>query len=200
MSATLTRPNRNIALIVALVLSPLIFDESAYSQALLVAIPVVGGMVVGLGWRFYVARYMEKKKRWEAAIDHYRAFEARARKLRIGRMHLPVFMSIYTYNGVALALNNMALCHMNLGDLKEAKRLCHEALEVDPKYAVPHINLGVIAALEKDPNAAGDWLQRGFDLGYRDRGVQREVSRILAGVNTTIGRVLSARGDDEPNN
>ncbi|HEY8537957.1 MAG TPA: hypothetical protein VIL28_03760, partial [Steroidobacteraceae bacterium] len=73
MSATLTRPNRNIALIVALVLSPLIFDESAYSQALLVAIPVVGGMVVGLGWRFYVARYMEKKKRWEAAIDHYRA-------------------------------------------------------------------------------------------------------------------------------
>lgn len=197
MSPALTRPNRNIALFATLVLSPLIVDMSAYLIEILLAILVVCAFILIVGWQFFVARYLGKGKHWQAAIDHYKAFEARASKLRLGKVSLPVFMSIYTYSGVALAKNNMAFCYMNRGDLGEAKRLCHEALEIDPKYAVPHINLGVIAALEEDAEAADDWLQRGFELGYRNHGVQRQVRRIFAGVNIAAGSVTSSRGDGD---
>ena len=192
-----TRPRRNLALLVALVLLLFVIDVRAYAVEALTAILIVVGLVLVFGWHFFVARYLGAMKDWSAAINHYEAFEASARRLNFGPISLPLFMSLYTFNGVALAKNNLAFCFMNTGELEAAERSCDEALQIDPKYAVPHINLGIIAALQRDPDAAANHLQRGFDLGYRDRGVQRHVRRILEATNVAAGRSLSNQGGSE---
>jgi len=197
MYALPTRPRRNLALLGALVLLPLVIDLRAYAVEAVAAFLIVVGLVLVFGWHFFVARYFGARRDWRAAIHHYEVFEASARRLNLGPISLPLFLSLYTFNGVALAKNNLAFCLMNTGELEAAERSCDEAVEIDPKYAVPHINLGIIAALRRDPDVAANHLQRGFDLGYRDRGVQRHVRRILEATNVAAGHLLSSQGGGE---
>jgi tetratricopeptide (TPR) repeat protein len=191
MSAVFTRPKRNLALLIALVLLPFLFDLQAIAAEILVPAAVIVGLTLSVGWHFFVGRSCCAKQDWSAAISHFKTFEVRARRLRLGRISVPLFFSLYTFDGVALAKNNLAFCLMNSGELEEARRSCNEALAIDPKYALPHINLGIIAALQGSPDTAASHLQRGFDLGYRDRGVQRQVRQILEATNVKTGDLLS---------
>ena len=199
MSAVLTRPRRNLALLIILVLLPVLFDLRATAVAIPIAVAVVilVGLTLVFGWHFFVGRSRCAKQDWRAAISHFETFEGTARRLTLGPISLPLFMSLYTFNGVALAKNNLAFCFMNSGELEKARRSCNEALEIDPEYALPHVNLGIIAAFQGRPDAAANHLQRGFDLGYRDRGVQRQVRRILEATNVTTGQILSGHGGKE---
>jgi tetratricopeptide (TPR) repeat protein len=171
--------------------APLVIERWSYAGPILVAVTVV--LVFGLiyGRHFFLARFLGSKKLWHEAIAHYETFESRAKKLNLGRLTLPLFLSVYTYDGVALAKNNMAFCYMNLRVLDQAKRLCLEALEIDSKYAVPHVNLGIIAALQNDAATAAARLERGYLLGYRNQGAQEQVRRILARLNVAAGSAMS---------
>lgn len=187
----LTRPTRNIVLVLVVLALPFFVEERSFALPLFVVAAGLLVFVVAYGRDFFAARSFDRRRLWEEAIRRYEAFEARAAKLRLGRFEVPLFLSIYTYSGVALAKSNMAFCYMNAGDLETAKRLCREALEIDGTYAVPYVNLGIIAALEGDASAAEECLEQGFRLGYRNRGVQKQVRRILSAVNVRVGDALS---------
>lgn len=187
----MTRPTRNIVFwLVVLFVPPLIGLRALAAPISLACLGLLVFLIV-YGRDFFIARSLDRRKRWQEAIERYKAFEARAARFSVGRFEIPVFLSIYTYSGVALAKNNMAFCYMNAGDLEEAERLCREALELDGKYAVPYVNLGIIAALRGDASASAECLERGFRLGYRNRGIQKQVQQILARVNVDLGDVLA---------
>ena len=109
----LTRPTRNILLLIAVVLSVFLVDSNPLAAKLLAVLVLVWLLLLSLSRHFLLARFLGSRKRWREAIAHYERFESTARRLRLGSVSLPFFMSIYTYNGIALAKNNMAFCYMN---------------------------------------------------------------------------------------
>jgi len=72
--------------------------------------------------------------------------------------------------------------------------LARRALRAAPDRAARaywYVNLGIIAALRGDASASAECLERGFRLGYRNRGIQKQVQQILARVNVDLGDVLA---------
>jgi tetratricopeptide (TPR) repeat protein len=142
------------------------------------------------GRDFYLGRHCTRQRKWQEAAERYQRFETKLlatpwRKLAIGLQ-----FGIYTFDGVALARNNVAQSLINLGDLDGAEQWLRRALQRDPMYAVPYLNLGVIAALRGDQVRAAREIGKAVQLGFNPHGAQRLLRRVLASANESIGRTL----------
>jgi tetratricopeptide (TPR) repeat protein len=153
---------------------------------LMLALPVVGAMLlmaIGMmlwGRDFVAGRYRSNRRNWRGAIESYQRFEKKLLGSRWSGLVAPLYLGIYTFDVVALVRNNIGEAFMNLRELDAAGGWLRAALQRDPLYATPYVNLGVIAAMRKDGARAQREFQRAVDLGYSPTGVQQLLRKVLA--------------------
>ena len=148
---------------------------------------LVGVALLTVGRDFIVGRYYARKCDWQRAIERFSRFEQRLLTRRINALLIPLYLDIYSFDGVAIARNNIAHGHMKLGDLNEAVRWSRLALQRDPLYAVPYTNLGAIAAMRKDKSTAQLEFRRAIELGYSVTSAQDLLQQALAKADEAIG-------------
>jgi tetratricopeptide (TPR) repeat protein len=103
-------------------------------------------------WREAVARTPASADAWFGLGDAHRfatdctaagpAYE-KALELAEDAIHVPVARRLD-------ALNNLGICHAQLGDAVSAKRAWTRALELRPSYCRAHTNLGSLAYRQRD--------------------------------------------------
>lgn len=80
-------------------------------------------------------------------------------------------------------LARMADCHLRLGDVKTAKKMCRLALKLDPYHAEACYQLGACLAAEKDTRQALRWLQE----AVHNDDAREEYQVLLASMYTQLG-------------
>lgn len=144
-----------------------------------------GGIIVfalGLilwGRDFLIARRHTKRRQWSEAARRYELFEKKLLASPWPWLTVPLYLGIYTFDGVAVARNNIAQSLISAGDLDRAERCLRSALLRDPLYPVPYINLGVIAAMRRDKKTAEREMMKAIRLGYNPAEAQRLLRRAL---------------------
>jgi tetratricopeptide (TPR) repeat protein len=88
------------------------------------------------------------------------------------RHFIYAFAGIYTWDAAAMAQNNIGAARMQRGELDRAQASLEAALQRDPDYPLPYVNLAVIAHLrgETDEGArlAGIAATKGYSGGVCD--------------------------------
>lgn len=155
---------------------------------LLLAVLVVA---IIAGRDFFVGRVRLSQKRWDEALTAFEAFEAKQLSSRWRRALAPLFVGIYSHDGVAIALNNQAVARLNQGSLTQAQELLQRALSRDAPYAIPHVNLAILAALQGNAAEASREQQLAHELGFRGAGLQRRIRALLSRTNTAVGAAVT---------
>ena len=154
------------------------------------ALVAFGLALVVWGRDFFVARRLTKQRRWSEAVQRYEKFEKKLLAAPWPQLTVVLYLSFYTFDGVAVTRNNIAQCLMNAGDLDGAERQLRSALLRDPLYPVAYVNLGVVAGLRGDKKIAEREMLKAVHLGYNPAGAQRILRRALAQANETIDRLM----------
>lgn len=108
---------------------------------------------------FLVGRQLLQEGKPEEAIASFEAFLEKIRRRRALRG------LIFTSGIEAMTLNNLGSAAMMLGDLERSEAWLREALRVDPRSAVAHYNLSLLAAHRGDQAEADRLLAEARRLG-----------------------------------
>jgi tetratricopeptide (TPR) repeat protein len=187
------RPQRNLFIIMSLmVMVYLLGTRLPGSVVLYLGIIGLAVVVLLLLWSrdFLIGRYRTRQRRWQEAAERYQKFEARLLNVRWTGLAAVLFLSLYTFDGVAICRNNIAHSLMNLRELDAAEQWLRRALQRDPLYALPYLNLGVVAVLRGDKERAVREFGRAVQLGYSPEGAQRLFRQIVARINETSGKLM----------
>jgi tetratricopeptide (TPR) repeat protein len=138
------------------------------------------------GRDYFVARRHARRREWPQAVERYQRFERKLLAAPWRRATVVLYLGIYTFDGVAIARNNIGQVYMNAEDLDQAVRWLRSALQRDPQYAAPYVNLAVIAAMRRDEANARREMSRAVQLGYSPAGAERILRRALARANEKI--------------
>lgn len=167
----------------------IVFGLSLATQVILyagVVVVMLFVVIIASGRDFFVGRRRMKQQRWEDAACCFAKFEAQQLDSRWRWATAPLFVGLYTYDGVAIALNNQGVVRLNQGERTQAEGLLRRALERDPLYAIPHVNLALLAASAGDTASALREQELAQMLGFRGRGLQKTIRSLLAKTNVTI--------------
>ena len=189
----MTRPNRNMLAFVAAVIAIVLGGPRLPPFAVWIFFALFAAYFVitlTVGREFFLGRRHTKRKRWEEAAICFVLFEKRLLTSQWRRSMSVVFSGLYTYDGVALARNNLGAVRLEQGRKEEAEAALRRALERDPLYATPHANLAILAALKGDEARAKEESAKAQALGYRGKGLQKKVRALLAGFNAAVGAGL----------
>jgi tetratricopeptide (TPR) repeat protein len=104
-----------------------------------------------------------------------------------------VYLSIYTFDAIAIVRNEIAQSLMNLDEFEVAERWLKEALDRDLQFAPAYVNLGAIAAIRRDAVTARKQISRAVHLGYSPEGAQQVLRRALARGNAAGGGPVDQR-------
>jgi Flp pilus assembly protein TadD len=169
----MTRPNRNRLLVVALCLVCLAAGN-------LVGVPLAGVLFVAAltsyiaSRELFAARRALRQKRWVDALMGLQRFEAQLTSpARRALSWLAV--SLYTFDARAIARNLTGVVHLENGNLDLAQAAFQSALQLDALYAVPYLNLAVIAARRKDTAAMESHLAQAARLGLTNKKAHAKV-------------------------
>jgi hypothetical protein len=129
--------------------------------------------------QFFAGRRHLRKKRWVEAITRFQAFEAELQQSAWKRRLSWLASGVYTTDPVALARNNVGVIHLEKEKLDLAEQALHSALERDAQYAVPHLNLAVVAAKRGDRATMDSELAEAARLGLADAKAHAKVRAAL---------------------
>lgn len=107
----------------------------------------------------------------QAGKEAYKAWEKGDKAFRKKRFEeaLESFQSaLNIYPQYALAWLSAGQCHLELNRLEEARKALAKALEADPLYVQPYIEMARIAAMEKKWDEVVTWTDRALDLDSLD--------------------------------
>lgn len=127
-----------------------------------------------------IGRYRSRRRQWQKAIESYQRFEKMLLTNRYSSLLMPLYLGIYTLDGVAITRNHIAGALMHLEKLEDAEGWLRSALQRDPLYAIAYVNLGLIAAIRKEESAARRYFSRAVELGYSLANAQQLLARALA--------------------
>ncbi len=132
--------------------------------ALLLLVP---GRIQGFYYRdFFTGRRLLDRGEPEKAIPFIERFlESIKRHPQRGKL-LWLSWSIYTPSVVALAINNLGVARLGLGQVNEAEQAFTHALAQDPLYPLPHFNLAIVHELRGNRAGAAEAVGRARQLGY----------------------------------
>ena len=187
------RPQRNLFIIMSLmVMIYLLATRLPGIVVLYLGAIVLALTLVFMLWSrdFLIGRYRSRQRRWQEAAERYQKFEAKLLEVRWTQWVAVLFLSLYTFDGVAICRNNIAQSLMNLRELDTAEQWLRRALQRDPLYALPYLNLGVVAALRGDKERAVREFGRAVQLGYSPEGAQRLFRQVAARINENAGKLL----------
>lgn len=158
--------------------------------ALLAALALFALVVSVWGRDHFIARHHAKRRRWTQAVERYERFEKKLLRARWPKLTVMLYLSIYSLDGVAVTRNSIGQILLNAGDLEGAVRWLRAALQRDPLYAVPYVNLSVIAAMRRDENMARREMTRAVQLGFNPNSAQRILRRAIDAANEQSGSNL----------
>ena len=187
------RPQRNLFIIMSLmVMIYLLATRLPGIAVLYLGATLLAAVVPFMLWSrdFLIGRYRSRQRRWQEAADRYQKFEAKLLQVRWTGLAAVLFLSLYTFDGVAICRNNIAQSLMNLRELDTAEQWLRRALQRDPLYALPYVNLGVVAAMRGDKERAVREFGRAVQLGYSPEGAQRLFRQTVARFNQDVGKLL----------
>jgi tetratricopeptide (TPR) repeat protein len=146
---------------------------------------IVAAVVFGFGLAMFARDYLAgrwnfRRRDWRKALVRFETFEKKVRETRLGFVLIPIYTSIYSFDGVAIARNNIAQCLVKLDALDDAERWLRSSLQRDPFYPVPYTNLGTIAALRGDTAGAQLAFRRAVELGFSPAAARELLRRALA--------------------
>ena len=176
------RTQRNLFIIMAaMVAFYSIVTRLPWQAALAVAGAALAGFIALAVWGrdYFVARRHARKRQWPLAIERYQRFEQKALKAAWRRFAIVLALSVYSFDVPAIARNEIGQAYINANDLEQAATWLRSALRRDPQYAVPCVNLGVIAALRRDAAGARREMSKAVQLGYNVQAAQRLLRRAL---------------------
>lgn len=131
------------------------------------------------GRHLMIGRYRVRRRQWPKAIESFQRFE----KMQLMNPHasllLPLYLGIYTLDGVALARNHIAQALIHLNEMDDAEGWSRSALQRDPLYPLPHVNLGIIAATRNQEVQARREFQKAVNLGFNPALAQQLLARAL---------------------
>jgi tetratricopeptide (TPR) repeat protein len=178
----MTRPRRQLALIVvfvvaALVVAPRLPDGVLWAAAAVGGVLVVLGAVAGR--RLFQGRSLMSQGRWEDAALELAAFEAEQSRAGWRRALAFLFVGTFSSDGLAVARGTLGALRLEQGRWDDAQRHLERALEQDPDYAVAHANLALLAARRGDVATAERHRAKAWALGFRRRAFQRALAEAL---------------------
>ena len=139
---------------------------------------LVPGRLQGLFYRgFFQAAKSQRAGHPDEALSLYEDFLNDVRTHRWMKPLLWLAWTIYTTDVEAMTLNNMAACHLVMGDREACEDACQRALQLDPHYPLPHVTLATLCLLADDQPAAEEHLQQAAELGYRDASIEVLIER-----------------------
>ena len=185
------RPQRNLLIILsACAVLWLVLMRMPGFMSLWVFVAVFVFLIGLVSWSrdFVIGRYRMSRREWRRAAESYEAFEKKLAGARWSAVLIPIYLTMYTFDGVAIARNNIGQCLLNMKDYEGAVRWLRSALQRDPLYAVPYVNLGIVAALRNDREAARIEFRRAVELGFSPAGADELLRRALTKANQEAGR------------
>jgi hypothetical protein len=150
-----------------------------------IRLPFLGAVLVltvssyAVAHRFFAGRRALKKKQWIDAVSSFHAFEAELTQTPWKRTMSWLAAGVYTRDPIAIARNNIGVVHLENGKLDLATASFRSALELDARYAVPHVNLAVVAARQNDSATMEKELAEATRLGLGSKRVHQRVRAAL---------------------
>jgi len=193
MQSRLKRPQRNLFIIMSVLAMVYLLATRLPREVTLylgAAVLVVAAVLAVWARDFLVGRYRMRQRRWREAAERYQRFEAKLLAVSWGKLAVVLYLSFYSFDGVAICRNNIGQSLMNMQDLDGAEQWLRRALQRDPLYAVPYLNLGVVAALRGDKERAVREFGRAVQLGFDPQGAQRLFRQVTARINENTGKLL----------
>lgn len=187
-SSSMTRPRWRMLGFVLVLLIPLVLDRvwplAVPLAAALMVLAALSSLL--LGRSFYRGRAAMRAGRCDEAIGHFEAFRS-ARSTSA----LPfLWLSLYTSDATALALNNIGACHLCAQRADRALAPLEEALARDPAYAMPHVNLACAHRLLGDVERSRFHADEARRLGFGRDAVEAAIRRAMAATKTRVGAGL----------
>jgi tetratricopeptide (TPR) repeat protein len=180
------RTQRNLFIIMAaMVAFYSIVTRLPWQAALAVAGAALVAFVALVVWGrdFFVAKRLARRREWVRAVERYQRFEQKLLKAHWRHATVVLYLSIYTFDGAAIVRNDIAQAYIDAGDLDRAVTWLRSALQRDPQYPVPYVNLSVVAAMRRDEATARREMSKAVALGYSPVGARRILRRALAKAN-----------------
>lgn len=132
-----------------------------------------------LAREYFASKRLMRRRQWQAAIDKLKKLEQKLLKASWKRASTLLYLNVYTFDGVALVRAQVAQCFMNLEDLDQAVRWLRSALLRDPHFAIPYVNLALIAAQRRDEATARREMSRAVQLGFSPATATQLLRRAL---------------------
>jgi tetratricopeptide (TPR) repeat protein len=127
----------------------------------------------------FIGRFRARRRQWREAIESYAKFEKQLGETGLGSVLIPIYLSIYSFDGVAIARNNIGRSLIELKEFADAEHWLRAALQRDPLFALPYTGLGTIAALRGDAKSAEREFRRAVELGFNPTAAQTLLRRAL---------------------
>lgn len=124
------------------------------------------------------SRQLVSASRFGEAADAAERFLGDLKRQPWRRHFILCFFGIYTWNVEAMALNNLGIAQMHLGELDRAESNLKAALERDPEYAIPFFNLAAVAYARGQTGEGDALLSVARDKGYTGGSIDAIVSRV----------------------
>jgi len=164
-----------------------LIDRHGRRMALpLLLVLLVPGRVQGVILRdLFTGRQLLDQGHPSKAIEPLERMAEALRSAPWKRKSLWLGWSVYTVDALAMTLNNLGAAHQRSGDRDAARRAFDEARTIDNRYALPHLGLAGLAAMEGDRAATEAHRARAVALGFRGSSVDqliREAQTVLAAV------------------
>ncbi|GMU61995.1 MAG: hypothetical protein AMXMBFR34_37580 [Myxococcaceae bacterium] len=179
----MTRPRRNLLLLLLFVVAALVLAPRLPDLALWLA-AAAGGLVIVVsvlaGRHLFKGRSLMGQQRWDDAALELAAFEQEQSRGGWRAALAFLFVGTYSSNGLAVARATLGAVRLEQGKLDEAEAHLRRALEADPGYAVPHANLALVAARKRDATAAQTHRARAHALGFRRKAFDAALAEALA--------------------
>jgi hypothetical protein len=150
------------------------------SLALLGTVLIFFAVIATLARDWFIGRRHAKRRDWARAIDRYQRLERTLLVAWWQRSAVTLYPSIYSLDSVAIVRNTIGQCFVQAEDFDQAVKWLRSALQRDPLYAVPYVNLSVIAAIRKDEANARRDMTRAVQLGFNPVTAKRILLRALS--------------------
>jgi hypothetical protein len=174
----MTRPARNRLLLLLVCLAVL---ASGKWVGVPLAALVVGAAAVSFvsSRDFFAARRALRRRQWVDALVGFQRFEQQLTSPS-RRAASWLATSLYSFDAAAIARNLTGVVHLENGKLELAEAAFLSALQQDPLYAVPHLNLAVVFARRKDTPSMERHLSEAQRLGLRSKRAHAKVRAAAA--------------------
>ncbi len=168
---------------------------SAVAFGALFAVVLLSGRVQAYFWSELLAGlHFLNRRDYQRSKNHSERFLAQLRERRWLNRLIWLGPSSYSLNAEVLALNNLGVAEMWLGEFDAARLHFNQAIALDPLCPLPYRNMGALVLRTASTDEARPWLEKARTLGLRgdwSDGVAMASQRRNAELSTT-GAVTDA--------